>query len=161
MTATLVTVSLTLALSSFGLGHDPTGLDHHTAYDHIMPPGPGDGWGFPNNSPDKYGWVDYEDNLPLGADRTAEYYFPRYFAVPPEQMFIQTYYNCFETRGQRYIPYCAGAGDHPMGGPPIGSAELPVSPYAAAPESEVVTPPRLNGRIEATPLPSGGSGLTP
>ena len=35
-----------------------------------MPPGPGDGWGFPNNNPDHYGWIDYEDNLPLGADRT-------------------------------------------------------------------------------------------
>ena len=74
-----------------------------------MPPGPGDGWGFPNDNPDRYGWVDYGVYLPLGADRTAEYYFPRYFAVPPEQMFIQTYYNPFETRGQRYIPYAEPA----------------------------------------------------
>ena len=86
--------------------------------------------GFPNGNPDGYGWVDYGVYLPLGADRTAEYYFPRYFAVPPEQMFLQTYYNPFETRGQRYIPYCGAGGDHPMGGPPTASSHLPVSPYA-------------------------------
>ncbi len=103
--------------------------------DHIMPPGPGDGWGFPNDNPDNYGWVDYEDNLPLGADRTAEYYFPRFFAVPPEQMFTQTYYNPFETRGQRYIPYVGAGGDHPAGGPPLASAALPVSPYADEPNT--------------------------
>ena len=41
----------------------------------ILPPGPGDGWGFPNNNPDGYGWSDPGPFLPLGADRTAEYYF--------------------------------------------------------------------------------------
>jgi hypothetical protein len=158
MTATIITVSLTLALNSFGLGHEPAGY----RFSHIMPPGPGEGWGFPNDSPDGYGWVDYEDNLPLGADRTPEYYFPRYLAVPPDQMFTQTYYNPFVTRGQRYIPYSGAGGDHPMGGPPLDSAELPVSPYADSPDMEpLVTVPRLNGRVEAPPLPSGGSGLTP
>jgi hypothetical protein len=163
MTATIATVSLTLALNSFGLGHEPADHHHHHhAYSHIMPPGPGNGWGFPNDNPDQYGWVDYGDNLPLGADRTAEYFFPRYFAVPPEQMFIQTYYNTFETRGQRYIPYCGAGGEHPAGGVAPASASLPVSPYADSPDSEpVVTVPRLNGRVEAPPLPSGGSGLTP
>jgi len=164
MTATIVTVSLTLAMSSFGLGHDPA--DHHHGHhykqDHIMPPGPGNGWGFPNDNPDQYGWVDYEDNLPLSADRTPEYYFPRYFAIPPEEMFIQTYYNCFETRGQRYIPYAGAGGDHPMGGPAPAVAELPVSPYAAELNNEpLMNVPRFNGRVEAPPLPSGGSGLTP
>src|SRR5271166_2282802 len=130
MTATIVTVSLTLAMNSFGLGHDRADHHgHHYKEDHIMPPGPGDGWGFPNNSPDHYGWVDYEDNLPLGSDRTPDYYFPRYFAIPPEQMFTAEYYNAFETRGQRYIPYCGAGGDHPMGGPAPASGSLPVSPY--------------------------------
>jgi hypothetical protein len=162
MTATIVTVSLTLALNSFGLGHEP---DHHHAHhikeDHIMPPGPGLGWGFPNDNPDHYGWVDYEDNLPLGSDRTAEYFFPRYFAVPPEQMFIQTYYNPFETRGQRYIPYTGAGGDHPAGGPPPGAGTMPITPYADEPDTPVVRVPRLSGTVEAGPLPSGGSGLTP
>jgi hypothetical protein len=164
MTATIVTVSLTLALSSFGLGHQPADYHHHHhhAYSHIVPPGPGNGWGFPNDNPDHYGWVDYGVDLPLGADRTADYFFPRYFAVPPEQMFIQSYYNTYVTRGQRYIPFCGAGGEHPMGGEAPANASLPVSPYAASPDSEpVVTVPRLNGRVEAAPLPSGGSGLTP
>jgi hypothetical protein len=162
MTATIVAVSLTLALHSFGLGHEPIDYHHIGADAYIMPPGPGEGWGFPNDNPDHYGWVDYETYLPLGADRTPDYFFPRYFSAPPEQMFETTYYNPFQTRGQQYIPYCGAGGDHPMGGPPIASSELPVSPYATTPDSElVVTPPRLNGRVEAPPLPSGGSGLTP
>jgi hypothetical protein len=166
MTAAIVAVSLTVAMSSFGLGYPPGDYaarrhnPHHV--DHIVPPGPGLGWGFPNDNPDHYGWVDYGIDLPLGADRTAEYYFPRYMAVPPSQMFLQTYYNCFETRGQRYIPYCGDGGDHDMGGPPAASNALPISPYADLNDSQPVTPvPRLNGRVEAPTLPSGGSGLTP
>ena len=83
-------------------------LFHHR--DYILPPGPGDGWGFPNGFPDGYGWADYGPYLPLNADRTADYYFPRYYVVPPEQMFFPTYYNPYETRGQRYIPYVADGG---------------------------------------------------
>jgi hypothetical protein len=163
MTATIVTVSLTLALSSFGLGHDEADHHHphHIKTDHIVPPGPGDGWGFPNGNPDKYGWVDYGVDLPLGSDRTAEYFFPRYFAAPPDQMFIQTYYNPFETRGQRYIPFVGAAeGEHPAGGPPVTSAALPVSPYAEESDTPVVRIPRLNGRVEG-PAPAGSSGLNP
>ena len=76
-------------------------------------------------------------------------------------MFIQTYYNPFETRGQRYIPYIGAGGDHPWADRPSGSGALPVSPYADEPDTPVVRVPRLNGSIEAEPLPSGGSGLTP
>jgi hypothetical protein len=156
-----IVVSLTLALNSFGLGQAPT-HQHHYHFDYIMPPGPGDGWGFPNGNPDGYGWVDYDVFLPLGADRTAEYFFPRYFSATAMQMIPQTYYNPFETRGQRYIPYCGAGGEHPMGGPPIASAHLPVSPYAAVPDNvPVVRVPRLNGRVEAPPLSSGASSLYP
>jgi hypothetical protein len=163
MTATIVTVGLTLALNSFGLGHEPAHHHrHHNSGSYILPPGPGDGWGFPGDNPDKYGWTDYGVYLPLGADRTAEYFFPRYFAVPPEQMFITTFYNPFQTQGQQYIPYCGAGGDHPMGGPPLASSELPASPYAASPDTApLVRVPRLNGISEAVPIPSGGSGLTP
>ena len=136
MTATIVTVELDPGLEFVWPGsrarpHHP----HHYSQSHILPPGPGDGWGFPGDNPDHYGWIDYGVDLPLGADRTAEYYFPRYFAVPPQQMFIQTYYNPFKTRGQEYIPYSGAGGDHPMGGPPLASASLPVSPYAAEPDT--------------------------
>jgi hypothetical protein len=163
MTATIVTVSLTLALSSFGLGHeDDQQHDHHHPHhlkvDHIVPPGPGDGWGFPNGNPDQYGWVDYGVDLPLGSDRTAEYFFPRYLAIPPEQMFLQTYYNPFETRGQRFLPFVAAGGDHPAGGPPVGSASLPVSPYANEPDTPVVRIPRFSGRVEGGPVSGGGPG---
>jgi hypothetical protein len=163
MTATIVTVSLTLALNSFGLGHEPADHHHphHIKEDHILQPGPGLGWGFPNDNPDHYGWFDHGVDLPLGSDRTAEYYFPRYMAVPPEQMFIQTYYNPFETRGQRYIPYTGAGGDHPAGGPPPGAGTMPITPYTDEPDTPVVRVPPLSGTIEAGPLPSGGSGLTP
>ena len=164
MSSAIVTMSLALAVQAFGLGNAPMHHQHDPTPGqlYIVPPGPGEGWGFLNGNPDGYGWVDYGVFLPLGADRTAEYYFPRYFAVPPIQMFPQTYYNCFETRGQRYIPYAGGGGDHPMGGLPTTSSHLPVSPYTANPGNVPLTPvPRLNGRIEATPLSSGSSGLTP
>ena len=164
MTTTIVTVSLTLAFSAFGLGHEDGEQDHHRPHhikrNHIMPPGPGDGWGFPNGNPDHYGWVDYGVNLPLGADRTAEYYFPRYFAVPPEQMFIQTYYNPYQTRGQRYIPYVGGGGCHPAGGPPEGDASLPESPYADESTTPVVRIPRLNGRVDAGATPNATQGTS-
>ena len=135
-------------------------LFHH--HDYILPPGPGDGWGFPNGFPDAYGWSDYGPYLPLSAGRTAEYYFPRYFVVPPEQMFITTYYNPYVTRGQRYIPYVGAGGAHPAGGAPLSSGDLPVRPYASMPgRSPAVTVPTLNGRAEAPFVPSGTSGLTP
>ena len=118
--------------------------------------------GFPTAPSDGYGWVDYGYLLPLGADRTPEYYFPRFLAVSPAQMFPQTYYNCFETRGQRYIPYVGGGGDHPMGGPPPGSSHLPVSPYTAAPNDKpLVEVPHLSGEIEAPAVSSGGSSVNP
>lgn len=133
---------------------------HHR--DHILPPGPGAGWGFPNGFPDGYGWADYAPYLPLGADRTSDYYFPRYFTVPPEQMFFPTYYNPYETRGQRYLPYVAGGGAHPAGGAPISSSELPMRPYGSMPgHTPAVNVPRLNGRTEAPYVNSGTSGLTP
>jgi hypothetical protein len=44
----------------------------------------------------------------------------------------------------------------------LGPSDLPVSPYAATPSiSPIVPVPRLNGRVEAPPVASGGSGLTP
>ncbi len=163
MSSAIVTMSLALAVNAFGLGH--AGYEGHHDLDrplYILPDGPGDGWGYPNGAADGYGWFTHGVYLPLGANRTPEYYFPRYFAAVPAQMFPGTYYNCFETRGQRYIPYTGGGGDHPMGGPPISTSHLPVSPYTANPEDvPQADVPKLNGVIEAQPLSSGSSGLTP
>jgi hypothetical protein len=161
MSATIVAVSLTLAMNSFGLGKVPA-LYQDLSFKYLVPPGPGNGWGFPNGSPDGYGWVDYGVFLPLGGDRTAEYFFPRFLSVPAAQMFPGTYYNPFETRGQRYIPYAGAGGAHPMGGPPIASSHLPVAPFADLPDRvPIVRVPPFSGRVEAPPLSSGGSGLTP
>ncbi len=161
MSGTIVTVGLTVALHAFGLGQSPSHQHHGQAKVlYIMPPGPGLGWGFPNGNPDGYGWVDYGVFLPLGSDRTPDYFFPRFLSAPPGQLFPQTFFDPFETRGQRYIPYAGAGGEHPMGELPTASSHLPVSPYAADRGDKAVVPvPRLNGRIESPPLPSGGAGL--
>jgi hypothetical protein len=169
MTAAFVALTVNLAIHATGQGYMPQSVPYYYPYQYkhhqpryILPPGPGDGWDFPNNNPDGYGWYDYGPYLPLGGDRNAEYFFPRYLAVPPEQMFLQTYYNPYETRGQRYLPFAAGGGAHPAGGPPPGPADLPVSPYALESGSKpVTTVPRLGGRSLAAPIGPGTSGLTP
>lgn len=147
-----------------GHGHNHGGGGFlHPSGGYILPPGPGDGWGFPNGDRVNAGWYSPGDRLPLGADRTADYYFPRYFSAPPEQMFMGTYYNAYVDRGQRYIPYTGAGGDHPAGGLPLDTAETPMHPYTSLDNSQPVTPaPSLGGQVDAPPLPaSGGTGLTP
>ena len=88
MSSAIVTMTLTVAVHAFGLGHSPSSLHHdQNGCLNIVPPGPGLGWGFPNGAIDGYGWVDYGYLLPLGADRTPEYYFPRFLSVPPARCF--------------------------------------------------------------------------
>jgi hypothetical protein len=128
----------------------------------ILPPGPGYGWGFPNGNPDGYGYRDDGVYLPLWSDRTSEYYFPRYFMVPPDTLFFPTYYNAYISRGQRYIPYAGCGGAHPAGYAPIGSAVMPPFPYdessASGPRVQI---PTFTGNVGAPPVPSGSTGLTP
>jgi hypothetical protein len=162
-------LSLNFAIHATGQVHMPQSVPYYYPYQtkhhqphYILPPGPGDGWGFPNDNPDGYGWYDYGPFLPLAGDRTTEYFFPRYHAVPPEQMFLQTYYNPYETRGQRYLPYVGDGGAHPAGGAPSGPSDLPISPYALETgDKPVTTVPRLNGRVQAPAVAPGSSGLTP
>jgi hypothetical protein len=180
MTATLVALTFSLAANAVGQGYAQApcapncsarhrhvyASRHNLHYPHptpyILPDGPGDGWGFPNGNPDGYGWAPFGPYLPLGSNRISDYYFPRYNAVPPEQMFFPTFYNPYLTRGQRYLPYVGGGGEHPAGGAPVGPAEMPIHPYASERENKPVTAvPRYNGRVEAPPVPSGGTGLTP
>lgn len=128
----------------------------------IVAPGPGYGWGFPNNNPDNYGNVDYGRALPLGADRVSEYYFPRYLASPANQMFMPTFYNPYVTRGQRYLPYAGAGGDHPAGGLPLGPSDMPDHPYhdTIGTGPRVALPP-FSGRVAAPPVNAGATGLTP
>ena len=105
----------------------------HRSGGYVEPPGPGDGWGFPNGNPDGYGWHDPAPYLPLGADRTAEYYFPRYFAVPPEQVFMGTYYNPYVNRGPALPPlHRERRAATRWAGRPLASAETPVQPVQLA-----------------------------
>lgn len=158
MTSTIAAAVLVLA--SGATGQHPTRLAR--AFAQILPPGPGAGWGFPNGAPDGYGWYDNGTHFVLGADRTAEYYFQRSFAMPVDQMFMPTYYNAYVTRGQRYLSYANCGGVHPVGGPPMGSAETPIHPYndtiGSGPKVEL---PPFTGRVEAPPVNSGATGLTP
>jgi hypothetical protein len=168
----LLAVALVLAAGSGGhaLAGPPAVWNktghHHNRYagpwKWTLPDGPGYGWGFSNGNPDAYGWFDHGVLLPLGANRVGEYYFPRYYALPPEQAFLQSYYNPYITRGQRYVAYVGCGGLHPAGGPPTGSAETPVHPYqdtiGSGPRISI---PSFNGRIEAPPVNSGATGLTP
>ena len=139
----------------------PNGPSPHVG-GRILVDGPGNGWGFPNGNPDGYGWFDHGTALPLGANRTAEYYFPRYWAVPANQAFLPSYYNPIVTRGQRYLPFANCGGAHPAGRPPLGSAITPEHPYqdtlGSGPRIQL---PAFSGRTEGPPVPSGGSGLTP
>jgi hypothetical protein len=157
MTSTIVSMTLALAMGSTG-----GAFRYHGPVPRILPPGPGYGHGFPNGNPDGYGWFDYSTWVPLGADRTPEYYFPRYFAVPADQAFLPTYYNPYQSRGQRYITFTNCGGWHPAGGPPMASSEMPVHPYrdtiGSGPRVQL---PTFSGRVEAPPINSGGSGLTP
>jgi len=128
----------------------------------ILRDGPGYGYGFPNGNPDGFGWWNHGTALPLGANRTPEYFFPRYYAVTPEQLVFPTYYNPYITRGQRFIPYANCGGEHPMGGPPMASAATPSSPYLdTLGTGPTVTVPPFDGRSEAPAVNSGGTGLTP
>jgi len=170
MTAAIMTLGLMLAAGSAGDCPNPAGCPHRGHHHHhggsggfILPPGPGDGWGFSNGDPNGAGWYDPAPYLPLGPNRTSDYFFPRYLSVPPQQMFLSTYYNAYENKGQRYLPYTGMGGDHPMGGPPLDTAITPTQPYSSLNNSPpVTTAPVLRGRVEAPPLPaSGGSGLTP
>lgn len=175
MVTPLASVALALSLASAGgFGHglfgreDPgywrTHAPHGTIHPggRIVPPGPGYGWGFPNGNPDGYGWVDYGDALPLGADRTTDYYARRYFMLPAEQVFFPTYYNPYVQRGQRFIPYTGCGGAHPFGGPAPATSVWPVHPYGDTAFTPPVTPvPEFSGRTQAAPIPSGGSSLIP
>ncbi|WP_165249697.1 hypothetical protein [Paludisphaera soli] len=183
MTAAIMTLGLALAVGGVGQGpacpgcaqrvhHHHQGHGGHAAHGHgghgrsagwILPPGPGDGWGFPNGDPHNAGWYSPGHYLPLGADRTADYHFPRYLAVPPEQMFPGTDYNPYVNRGQRYLPFAGAGGDHPAGGPPLDSSTTSVQPYTSMDGAKPTSPvPTFSGRVDAPPLPaSGGTGLTP
>ncbi len=133
----LTSLTLVLAMTATGQAHEPPhsfwgrklqarpivdvyeGRSPETiarANERILPPGPGVGWGFPNGAPDGYGWYSVGDRLPLGADRTPDYYFNRQYAIMPQQMFLPTYFNTYVMRGQRYIPYVNCGGAHPAGG---------------------------------------------
>ncbi len=77
MVSMVGSVTILIAMSSTGgifFNRNPNNL--------VLPPLPGYGAGFPNGNPDGYGWFDHGVNLPLTTDRTPEYYFPRYLAVP-------------------------------------------------------------------------------
>jgi hypothetical protein len=162
MTSLFISMSLALAMSSTGQQPFPFAY-YAQAGGRIMPPGPGYGWGFPNGNPDGYGFWDAGDRLPLGADRTVDYYFRRYYGAPVDQMFMPEYFNPYLTRGQRYITYTGCApGFHPAGGPAMGSANTPLHPYqdtlGTGPRVGI---PRFNGSVEAPPVNSGSTGLTP
>lgn len=165
MSSTIVSLALVLSAGATAWGENVcTNPSHHHggAAGRIVAPGPGYGWGFPNGNPDGYGWWDHGTALPLDANRTPEYYFPRYFSMPAQQMFLQSYYNPYLTRGQRYVAFTGCGGQHPAGGPPTGSAMTPVHPY----QDTIGTGPRVSlpnftGRAEAPVVPPGGSGLTP
>jgi hypothetical protein len=118
----------------------------------VLPDGPGDGWGFPNGNPDVYGYADYGYHLPLGGDRTTDYFFPRQLSALPEQTFLPSYYNPYQQRGQRYIPYAGCGGDHPLGRTLPDALFTPVMPADEAKDGPpMTTVPTFSGRSDAPP----------
>jgi hypothetical protein len=155
--AMLCTVTLLVAMNTTG------GIFfHRDPNNHVLPPLPGYGAGFANGNPDGYGWFDQGTYLPMVQDRTSEYHFPRYMAVPATQLWLPNYYNPYVSRGQRYMPYAGCGGPHAMSGPPEGSAMESVHPYTETLNNTPrVTPPRFNGRVEAAPDNRSSTGLRP
>jgi hypothetical protein len=157
MVSMVGSVTLLIAMGSTGgifFNRNPNNL--------VQPPLPGYGAGYQNGNPDGYGWVDFGVNLPLTADRTPDYYFPRYLAVPPTQMFLPNYYNPYISRGQRFLPFTGCGGLHPASGPPAASAMEPVHPYSETLNTTPrVSAPRFSGRVEAPPVNPGTTGLRP
>ncbi len=99
MVSMVGSVTILIAMSSTG------GIFfHRNPNNHVQPPLPGYGAGYPNGNPDGYGWYDHGVYLPLTADRTPEYYFPRYLSVPATQSFLPNYYNPYVSRGPEIHP---------------------------------------------------------
>ncbi len=163
----MTTLSLVTALllGSTGFAHGGGIIDRCYAQrtgGFILGPGPGYGWGYPNGNPDEYGYYDLGDRIPLAEGRTAEYHFLRQYSIPPEQMFISTYYNPYISQGQRYVPWTNCGGPHPASNAPSGPGDMPAHPY----DETIGTGPRVavptfTGRSEAPPINTGSSGLTP
>jgi hypothetical protein len=150
-------VTLLIAMSSTGgifFNRNPNHL--------VLPPQPGYGTGFPNGNPDGYGWVERGVMLPLTADRTPDYFFPRYMALPATQLWLPNYYNPYISRGQRFIPYAGCGGPHPASGPPTATAVESVHPYNETLNNQPRTAiPNFSGRVEAAPDTSTSTGLRP
>ena len=157
MVSMIGSVTILIAMGSTGgifFNRNPNNL--------VQPPLPGYGVGYANGNPDGYGFYDQGVNLPLVEDRTPEYHFPRYLAVPASQSFLPNYYNPYVSRGQRYMPYAGCGGPHVMSGPPQSSAMHDVHPYnATLNQIPRVTAPNFSGRVEAAPVNPGNTGLRP
>jgi hypothetical protein len=157
MAGALALLAAVMALGGAGFGQD---LSHASHGGRGLPPGPGNRRGFFRGDPDGVGRQGHETPLPLGANRTTAYYFRRSLALPPEQLFLPSYYNAYVTRGQRYIPYAGCGGEHPAGGPPRAPGDLPVHPYLEDTGSGPVVPlPTFSGRVEAWRINPGSVGL--
>ena len=77
-------------------------------------------------------------------------------------MFMPNYYNPFISRGQRFLPYSGCGGPHPVSGPPMASAIETVHPYTETlNETPRISVPNFSGRVEATPVNPGTTGLRP
>jgi hypothetical protein len=157
MAGALALLAAVMALGGAGFGQEPAHAPHDGRG---VRPGPGNWWGIFRGHRDGVGRYDRETSLPLGADRTPEYNFRRSLALPPEQLFLPSYYNAYVTRGQRYIPYAGCGGEHPAGGPPRAPGDLPVHPYLEDIDSGPVVPlPTFSGRVEAWRINPGSVGL--
>lgn len=141
--------SLALAVAGLTFGHppavegDPGPRVEFYKGGFAMPDGPWPGWGFPDGHPDGYGWYDTSYFLPLTPNRTPEYYFPRWYAVPGRQAFMPSYYNPYATRGQRYIPHNGAAGVR------LDPAEPHLTGIGSGPR---VSTPSYSGRTDARPV---------
>jgi len=75
---------------------------------------------------------------------------------------MPNYYNAYISRGQRFLPYVGCGGPHPLSGQPVASAVEPVNPYRQTlNETPRTAVPAFSGRVEATPVNPGSTGLRP
>ena len=170
MSGTIITVSLTVAVKRVRPGSaagrwiiSASASPPQQQFSYIVPPGPGTGLGVPQWQSRRL-WMGRLRCLSAAGRRPhGRVLLPAVsLSAPPGQLFPGTFFNPLRDPGPAIhsVLRCGrGTSDGRAADGFVASARIALCGRSG--DQPVVTVPRLNGRIESPPLPSGGSGLTP